>query len=336
LALLAGGVAHATLGTGRVGDTLRSATRVAIVDAHGHVVEAIRGVAKGELIGDMEWERGARAGADGLVVCDDQRCLATYDRGGYFLIGARGPKGLIELRPGLVERRAVATVATGGAAPELCVRIRVHVLDDAVIEGRFSAVDGEGKLARSKLLDTEVSARFVLRATLDPRLEIDGLSLIGSAIARAKDGCFEFEALPEPLLVTRKQFVRAVHGDVETRPQIATGWITQSEPVGTPPGVPLPFRLSALGDGLFAWGGELRGQSVVVDGSRAAFRRIPTDGVVWLDFGKLVPPMPGASITASIATLLADGKPHTITITEVVKDGTRDLGRATIERLPLD
>ncbi|MGE5185248.1 MAG: hypothetical protein ACM31C_24430 [Acidobacteriota bacterium] len=59
------GVAHATLGVDSTGDAFRKAAKLAIVDAHGRVVDAVRGARAGERI-----DVTAAAKAESLALCD--------------------------------------------------------------------------------------------------------------------------------------------------------------------------------------------------------------------------------------------------------------------------
>jgi hypothetical protein len=260
LALFAPRIAHAELWASTAGDLMHDASRIEIIDVsqvkdqtvEGVILESIRSPhATGEKIHiDLAWMQPVPAKGDHvLVVCDPYVCPRAMgiERDGAFRLIAQQPMDGAFVNPNIVEHSAIALLAAGKPAPDLCIRGIVELLDETArptFELHVRASDGKGK---GKLggRDVDASLGVVWFASEEGTvgLELVGKAQLGLAAAtlgRDKTGCYSGSFLPsQPLARTRADLDRALDG----KPRSAT--------IGTaalvvPPGAPVPAGRHAL------------------------------------------------------------------------------------------
>jgi hypothetical protein len=323
--------ARAELWASTMGDLMKSATRIEIIDVDtvgtrgfdGTIAAAVRSTQKAgdrahvDLIAPLPMPaKGDRV----LVVCDSECPRAIgVERGGAFQLIAQEPMDGAFITPNVVEEGSIAALAAGKSSPPLCVRGDVQLLDDAARPGfelHVRATDGTGTavLAGRKL---QASLTVVWYASDAGAIGV-GLSdkgtvqLVADHVTRAGGGCYQASLAPSaPVARTRRSLARALDG-APAGGTIAKGALTTVK--GSPVGAGAhAIALSVRPDGQLELTSDLAlGQVSDVEYMPGHFGvgfptpgGAPNDPELFLDLGVTMPQ--GLDHGASVARALHDG-----------------------------
>jgi hypothetical protein len=265
---------RAELWVSRMGELLHSASRIEIIHVgtvsktaiDGNVVAAVRSTTRiGAAIHvELEGLVTPVPGDDVLVICDSL-CprAAGIDDHGAFSLRARELMDGAFVTPNLVDRASLAMLAAGKAAPELCVKGTIHLLDEPAapaLDVRVSSSDGTGK---GTLDGRELAAQVdgLLREPGGIALRLGGIELVSRHVARDAAGCFTAAFLPNrPVARTRKSLDAVLRGK-PAGSKLATGTFEVAK------GLPVAagrhtLDLSLDRDGNLVAGGDLASRAV--------------------------------------------------------------------------
>jgi len=349
--------ARAELWTSTLGELMTSATRIEIVHVDklvsggidGRVVLAVHGAAPGDHVALQLGALAAPAvGDDVLVVCDPFACprAAGIDRGGYFVLAAQEPMDGAYVTPSIVERGSLAALHAGHRAPDLCVRGRLELPDDAGsvdLAATVSAANGTGtgtlgadRAAVTLTVPWAGDERgFELRVTAR-----DGsLELVSDHVARDRDGCYATRLLASrPIVRSTRGLSRVLSGTAA--PQvIARGMID------LPAGGPLKpghhaFTLSVDRDGQLALASDALANGAVEAIDRPANGHLvvgfPVDGEYYPELELDLGPSPGDLGDGGLVAVVALAHARSVSLALVTLPDpngsarTTPLGTATV------
>jgi hypothetical protein len=323
--------ARAELWASSMGDLMKSATRIEVIDVDavdargfdGRLAVAVRSTQKaGDRVHvDLILPLPPPAKGDRVLVVCDSECPRAIgvEHGGAFQLIAQEPMDGAFVNPNVVEEGSLAALAAGKPAPALCVRGDIQLLDDAArpsYELRVSAADGNGS---ATLAGRKLSARlgvvwFASEAGAVAIVLADkgAVSLVADHVTRAQDGCYQASLAPsEPLARTRKSLTRALDG-TPAGAVIAKGTLAVAKGAPVAAGVHA-IALSARSDGQLELASDLaEGQvseiAFVPDHFGVGFPTkggAPNDPELFLDLG--VTMAQGLDHGAQVARALHDG-----------------------------
>ena len=224
--------ARAELWASTMGNLLTSASRIEVIDVgavgkadfDGRVAVPVRSAHKAGDHVHVDLRNGLPLPAVGdrvLVICDDEcpRAIGVAHAGAYQVI-AQEPMDGAFVTPNLVEESSLAALAAGKAAPGLCLRGDVELLDDAArpsYEAHVRATDGTGTavLGGRRLTASLTVVWFASDAgAVGVGFADKGpVQLVADRVTRAQDGCYQASLAPsEPLARTRRGLAHAFDG----------------------------------------------------------------------------------------------------------------------------
>ncbi len=269
---------------------LKNARRVEVVQIdqenksswEATVLSSVRGEPVGKKIQIARpWDSPSFAPQDKmLLICDDSLCprAVGLDRGDHFVLRAFQPGDGAHVLPGMVETKALAPLAKGTRAPELCVEAVLTFLDEPGVRlpmrGTFQAAHGSGTIQvpslqkgpyRGSLSQGGFDSSWPESTAItlhDGKRE--GVLLQGGPLRRVSGGCFQTEVTPtRPLVRTRKGLQKALQG-VQKQRLIARGTLEIASGHSVPGGAypvrvydtptyGLRVEVSLLPDGKVSW-----------------------------------------------------------------------------------
>lgn len=242
LVLGAASSARAELYTNSMGGLMKGATTIEVVvvtGVNGKRIDArlAVGVRSGAHTGDtvhydLRDLPAPHVGDRALVVCESGECPRAIGiaHDGYFQLIAQEYGDGAFITPNVVAEASLAPLAAGKAAPDLCVRGTVELLDDSArpaFELTVSPADGsgKGKLAGRVVRGSLGVVWFASQAgALEVRVSGKGtVNLVSDHVAPDKDGCQVGSFLPSaPVARTAKSLDKALDG-VSVRRVLAKG-----------------------------------------------------------------------------------------------------------------
>ncbi len=263
--------AHAEFWVSSMGNLLKSATRIEILDVTAVKAQAIGGTAvEGTLVTAVRTPAKAgtkvthllgylpapKPGDRLLVICDSEcpRAIGVEHAGTFSLVAQQPMDGAL-VTPNVVESGSLSLLAAGQPAPDICVRGIVEMLDDVARPGfevKVRAADGSG---RGSIGGHKVNASLsgVWFASESNAIAVSlsgkgGVTLLADHMAKDKDGCYSSAFAPStPLARTAKSLDRGLD-NVSQPMTIARGTLTVAKGGAVPAGThKIVFSVSADG-----------------------------------------------------------------------------------------
>jgi hypothetical protein len=244
LVLAAARPARAELWVSSMGQLLKDAQRIELIEVESTKRGASRAVVTGKILEALRSTRTKgtpvtidlgvlritpNANDRVLVVCDSECPRAVgIERDGWFQLVAQQPMDGAIVYPNVVAHVAIPALAAGKPAPSICVRGTIALLDTTAtpaFTAQVSAADGSGTAAMGSNATLTARMSLMLSSRRDDAVAIQlshgtGQIQLGTDhIARAADGCLEGKFEPDrPVVRTEKGLASSLDGKFASRP----------------------------------------------------------------------------------------------------------------------
>ncbi|MEO7096773.1 MAG: hypothetical protein ABI175_26175, partial [Polyangiales bacterium] len=246
--------AHAEFWVSSMGELLKTANRIEVIDVtavkdqtiEGTLVTAVRSAAKpGAKITHRIGYLPAPKPGDRLVVICDFECPRAIgvEHGGLFSLVAQQPMDGALVTPNVVEASSLSLLAAGQPAPDLCVRGIIELLDDVARPGfevKVRPADGSGRGSISgHKVNASLSGVWFASESNNVAVKLSGkgsVELVADHVAKDKDGCYSSAFAPStPLARTAKSLDRGL--DKQSEPMVvARGTLVVAKGAPVPAG----------------------------------------------------------------------------------------------------